>query len=156
MVWARAGTRFHGSTVQGAAKTVWGCVCSVQLSSTLWSIAHQALYWVGCDFLLQEIFMTQGSAGGFFTTESPEKPTEPVYKEVFWKVLNSAAYNLVLNKELWMEKNKAHPSSSHLQAWKLARKMRAQYNLQSLWPKDKVTRNKCNWICWEQVQAITL
>ena len=37
---------------------------------------------VGCHFLLQEIFLTQGSnppspalAGGFFTTEPPEKPS---------------------------------------------------------------------------------
>ena len=53
----------------------------------LWTVAHQAPLsmgcprQVGCHFLLQGIFLTQGSsphlvsciAGGFFTTESPGK-----------------------------------------------------------------------------------
>ena len=57
---------------------------------TTWTVAHHAPLWdflgkntgVGCHFLLQGIFLTQGSnlglliAGGFFTAEPPGKPCE--------------------------------------------------------------------------------
>ena len=50
---------------------------------TLWTVAHQARlsmglprqeYWMGCHAFLQGIFLTQGSAGRFFTTQSSGKP----------------------------------------------------------------------------------
>ena len=62
----------------------------VRNCATPWTVAHQALlsmgfsrqeHWSGCHFLLQGIFLTQGStlspawAGGFSTTEPPETLT---------------------------------------------------------------------------------
>ena len=62
------------------------CVCSVMSDcfETPWTVTHQAqkILWnfsgkntgVGCHFFLQGIFLSQGLAGGFFTTEPPGKP----------------------------------------------------------------------------------
>ena len=57
--------------------------CSLPGSSVM--EFSQQEYWSSCHFLLQGIFLTQGSnphlphllalAGGFFTTEPPEKPS---------------------------------------------------------------------------------
>ena len=54
---------------------------------------------MGCHFLLQGIFLTQGSnlpsptmAGGFFTTELPEKPLRQIKTQV-----NEFGFRLLLD-----------------------------------------------------------
>ena len=81
------------SIVTVASDTVRGCLVAQPSNSftTLWTVARQALLsWdfpgknakVGCHFLLQGVFLTQGSnssiAGGFFTSEPLEKPNDTV------------------------------------------------------------------------------
>ena len=74
------------------------CICTVTQScptlATPWTVAHQVSlsmgfsrqeYWSGLPFLPPESFPDPGIeptspalAGGFFTTKSPGKPSEPV------------------------------------------------------------------------------
>ena len=70
-----------------------------------WTVAHQALLWdfpgkntgMGCHFLLQGIFLTQGSiepkspgsqelAGGFFTSEPPGQPMVIIVNLNLWSI----------------------------------------------------------------------
>ena len=70
-----------------------------------WTVAHQAPLWdfpgkntgMGCHFLLQGIFLTQGSiepkspgsqalAGGFFTSEPPGQPMVIIVNLNLWSI----------------------------------------------------------------------
>ena len=61
----------HGENCKEAVKVK--SLSRVRLFATLWTVAHQAPpsmgfsrqeYWMGCHFLLQGIFQTQGSNPG--------------------------------------------------------------------------------------------